>query len=234
MVTIGSAAIVSAAAEAQPARANPALPPFDSSAFRGTAVNNPYFPLEPGAVYVYTIREGTRTSTDSFIVTRDTKVIGGVAAVVVHDRVRRGSSLVEDTYDWYAQDTAGAVWYLGESTTSYAGKKPSTAGSWQHGTDGARAGIVMQARPAPGAAYRQEYRKGVAEDMGRVVSAADIATVPAGRYTDCITTEDWSPLEPDTRERKTYCRGVGLVREITTKGPRELVELASVRRSQLR
>jgi len=234
MVAVGATAIVSAAAAAQPAPASPPVPRFDPRAFRGAGVSNPYFPLAPGAVYVYTIREGGRTSIDSIVVTDETKVIGGVAAVVVHDRVRRGNVIVEDTRDWYAQDTAGTVWYLGEATTSYEGKKPSAAGSWEHGVDGARAGIIMQARPAPGAAYRQEYRKGVAEDMGRVVSAADIATVPAGRYTDCITTEDWSPLEPETMERKTYCRGVGLVREITTKGAREVVELVSVRRSQPR
>ena len=234
MVAVGSAAIVSAAAAAQPAPASAPVPRFDPRAFRAGGVSNPYFPLEPGAVYVYTIREGGRTSIDSIVVTGETKVIGGVAAVVVHDRVRRGKVIVEDTRDWYAQDTAGTVWYLGEATTSYEGKTPSTAGSWEHGVDGARAGIIMQARPAPGAPYRQEYRKGVAEDMGRVVSAGDIATVPAGHYTDCITTEDWSPLEPETMERKTYCPGVGLVRETTTKGSREVTELVSLRRSQPR
>ena len=90
----------------------------------------------------------------------------------------------------------------------------------------------MHARPVVGAAYRQEYRKAVAEDMGRVVSVDDTASVPAGRYSGCITTEDWSPLEPETLERKTYCRGVGVVREITVKGGREVVELVAIRQSR--
>jgi hypothetical protein len=155
-----------------------------------------------------------------------------VQAVVVQDRVRRDGKIVEDTDDWYAQDTAGTVWYMGEATISYEGKMPSLSGSWQHGVAGARAGIIMHARPVVGVAYRQEYRKGVAEDMGRVVSVDDTVSVPAGRYSGCITTEDWSPLEPEVLERKTYCRGIGVVREITTKGGSEVVELVVMRRPE--
>jgi hypothetical protein len=223
--------LVATGASAQ-GTATPPIPRFDPGAFRAAAVTNPFFPLEPGTVYVYSVREGARTSVDSITVTREQKTIGRVSVVVVHDRVRRDGKIVEDTHDWYAQDTAGTVWYLGEATTSYEGKRPNTSGSWQHGANGARAGIIMHARPVVGAAYRQEYRKGVAEDMGRVVSVDDTASVPAGRFTGCVTTEDWSPLEPETMERKTYCRGVGVVREMTTKGGHELVELVAIRRAQ--
>jgi hypothetical protein len=232
-VSLLCACLLSSWAHAQPSAA-PAVPHFDPGAFRGAPITNQFFPLEPGTVYIYSVRDGARTSVDSVIVTRDTKRIGGVTAVVVRDVVRRGGTLIEETYDWYAQDTSGTVWYLGEATTSYEGKKPSTNGSWEHGVAGASAGIIMHARPSFGAAYRQEYRKGVAEDMGRVISTNDIATVPAGRYRGCITTEDWSPLEPETMERKTYCPGVGVVREVTTKGGHEVVELVSIRRPQPR
>ena len=92
---------------AQPVPAAPLVPRFDPGAFRDASVTNPFFPLEPGAVYVYAIREGTRTSVDSITVTREKKRVGGVAVVVVHDRVRRAGKIVEDTRDWYAQDTAG-------------------------------------------------------------------------------------------------------------------------------
>jgi len=235
MVACASACLMaSQPGVAQPAPTAPPVPRFDPGAFRDASVTNPFFPLEPGAVYVYAIREGTRTSVDSITVTREKKRVGGVAVVVVHDRVRRAGKIVEDTRDWYAQDTAGTVWYLGEATTSYEGKTPNTNGSWEHGVSGARAGIIMQARPTVGGAYRQEYRKGIAEDMGRVVSVDDSVSVPAGRYSGCITTEDWSPLEPETMERKIYCRGVGVVREMTTKGGNEVVELVSMRRPQAR
>jgi hypothetical protein len=226
-----SVCVAAACGFASYAAAQP-VPRFDPGAFRDGAVTNPFFPLEPGVVYVYTVREGTRTSVDSITVTRQRKRIGGVAVVVVHDRVRRDGKIIEDTDDWYAEDTTGTVWYMGEATTSFEGKKPSTSGSWQHGVAGARAGIIMHARPVVGVAYRQEYRKGVAEDMGRVVSVDDTVSVPAGRYSGCITTEDWSPLEPEVMERKTYCRGVGVVREITTKGGSEVVELVVMRRPE--
>ena len=42
--------------------------------------------------------------------------------------------LVEDTYDWYAQDKDGNIWYLGEDTKEYEnGKVESTEGSWEAG-----------------------------------------------------------------------------------------------------
>ena len=64
-------------------------------------------------------------------VTHDTKEILGVAAVVVRDRVYLEGELKEDTFDWYAQDEQGNVWYLGEDTKEYEnGQVVSTAGSW--------------------------------------------------------------------------------------------------------
>jgi hypothetical protein len=101
--------------------------------------------------------------------------------VVVRDRVVRGGTVLEDTDDWYAQDTLGAVWYLGEDTREFrGGRVVSTEGSWQAGVAGARAGVMMPAHPAVGESYRQEHRRGVAEDMGRVWSVDDTVTVPAG------------------------------------------------------
>ena len=43
--------------------------------------------------------------------------------------------LVEDTFDWYAQDKAGNVWYFGEDTKEYKnGRVVSTEGSWRAGS----------------------------------------------------------------------------------------------------
>ena len=74
----------------------------------------------------------------------------------------------------------------------------------------------MWADPAShlGTSYRQEYRRGVAEDMGKVVSVEGDVAVPYGSLRGCIGTEDTSVLEPQVRERKDYCRGIGLTREI--------------------
>jgi hypothetical protein len=186
-------------------------------------IDNPYLPLRPGSRWVY--RETTAEKTVQRVVvtvTHRTRLIAnGVTARVVHDRVTERGRLVEDTYDWYAQDRRGNVWYLGEDTKEYEnGKVVSTEGSWEAGVDGARPGIVMLARPRPGATYKQENRPGEAEDMARVL----------GRFGDTVLTRDWNPLQRGAVEFKLYARGVGLVLALgASNGDRE--ELVSFKRA---
>lgn len=68
----------------------------------------------------------------------------------------------------------------------------------------------MKARPKVGDTYRQEYLKGVAEDMATVLSHTGTATVPYGVFDKLLLTRDWTPLKPGVTERKYYARGVGL------------------------
>ena len=49
----------------------------------------------------------------------ETRVIEGITATVVRDTVYVDGELAEDTYDWFAQDKDGNVWYLGEDTHEY-------------------------------------------------------------------------------------------------------------------
>jgi hypothetical protein len=204
------------------------MPPFDPAGFT-TVVDNPYFPLVPGTVMVYETREGRTSGTDTIVVTRETKGILGVAALVVRDRAYQGGKLVEESFDWYAQDRKGNVWYLGEDTKEYRdGKVVSTAGSWEAGRDSARGGIIMPAVPEVGMEYRQEYRPGVAEDMARVLSLNARALVLGDSATACLETEDWSPLERGVRERKVYAPGYGLVEERTVAGGDEGMRLVKL------
>ena len=180
------------------------------------AVTNPFLPWTPGTVYTY---GGAEDITIEVLV--DTKIVNGVAATEVRDRVFVAGALVEDTYDWYAQDLDGNVWYLGEDTKEYEnGVVVSTEGSWTWGTDGALPGIVMWGDPAAhlNESYRQEYLKGEAEDFGKVIATGLGVTVPFGNYTDCVRTLDTSALDPSAREHKTYCAGVGLVLETEEDG----------------
>lgn len=139
--------------------------------------------------------------------------------------------LVEDTNDIFAQDAAGNVWYLGESVKNIKnGNVVSSSGSWQWGVDGALPGIVMWASPADhvGPDYQQEYYVGKAEDYGKVMAVNQSVTVPAGSFTGCIITDDWTPLEPKAaHDNKTYCPNVGEVRLITV-GEVEKIELISL------
>ena len=101
----------------------------------------------------------------------------------------------------------------------------STEGSWVAGVKGGKPGIIMPAAITPGKPYRQEYQPGVAEDMGQIVAVGETVTVPAGTYTGCVKTKDWSLLEPGY-EFKWYAKGVGCVREEST--AKEIAELETV------
>jgi hypothetical protein len=187
-------------------------------------IDNPFFPLQPGTKWTYGGDEKVVVT-----VTADTKLILGVAATVVRDQVFVGGKLEEDTFDWFAQDRQGNVWYFGEQTAEYTnGKVSSTKGSWTGGVDGAQPGIVMLAQPRVDDAYRQEYLAGEAEDLAKVTALSGKVTVPAGAYGDVLVTEEWTPLEPAIRERKIYARGIGLVESRTIKGGSEVVQLERV------
>ena len=186
-----------------------------------TRIDNPYLPMRPGSRWVYreTDAAGAVQRVVVKVTRRTRRIANGVTARVVRDTVTERGRLVEDTFDWFAQDRAGNVWYLGEDTTDYEDGRPvSTAGSWEAGVDGARAGIAMLARPRPGRGYRQEHAAGEAEDRARVLSLDDQAEVPAGHFEDVLTTKDWNPLEPRALEYKLYARGVGLVLAVQVSG----------------
>ena len=167
-------------------------------------------------------------------VTRRTKLIAnGVTARVVRDVATEGGRPVEVTDDWYAQDRAGNVWYLGEATTEYEDGRPvSTEGSFEAGVDGAQAGIAMPARPVPGLSYRQQYYAGEAEDAGAIVTVGEEQVqVPFGRFTRrVLMTRDLVPTEPSVQELKFYAPGVGMVLSVHTDGAGGRAELVSFRR----
>jgi hypothetical protein len=177
-----------------------------------------YFPLKPGAHYIFRAEtdEGEEITDDT--VTSDTKEILGVQAIVVHDIVTLDGSKIEETFDWYAQDKDGNVWYFGEDSRQFeSGVQTGTEGSWEAGVDGAKAGIIMLACPKVGNTYRQEFLKDVAEDVGRVASLSKPATVPYGSFPSCLKTLDTSLLDPGADEYKFYAKGVGLVLEVEKK-----------------
>jgi hypothetical protein len=195
-------------------------------------IDNPYLPLLPGMRWVYegdSDGEHERTEVE---VTGETRQILGITATVVRDTVYVDGEMAEDTYDWFAQDREGNVWYLGEDTHEYEdGKAVSSEGAWEAGVDGAMPGIAMPAHPAVGHAYRQEYLTGEAEDMGEITDVGVAKTIGLGAYEDVVVTRDWTPLEPDVVEEKWYAAGVGLIREGATAGPAGSTELVEITRA---
>jgi hypothetical protein len=185
-------------------------------------IDNPFLPLLPGSRWRY---EETTTNGEVETITVEVlderRTVMGVETIVVHDIVAGpDGEIIEDTFDWYAQDGDGNVWYFGEDTTSFDEGTASKDGSWEAGRRGALPGIVMPARvEVSDVGYRQEYLAGEAEDMGQIIADHGSVAVPAGTFDDVIRTRDWTPLEPDVVEQKTYARGVGLVYEAKVEGP---------------
>ncbi|MBM3243165.1 hypothetical protein FJZ31_43450 [Candidatus Poribacteria bacterium] len=204
--------------------------PIINSATFVAKVDNPYFPLKPGTTFIYQGETEDGTERNEIVVTDQTKNILGVTAIVVWDRVWLEDELIEETYDWYAQDKDGNVWYFGEDSKEYEnGKVVSAKGSWEAGVAGAKPGIIMKANPQIGDSYRQEYYKGEAEDMADVLSLNESVSVPYGSFENCLKTKDWTPLEPDVVEHKYYAPGVGVVLEVMVKGETQRMELVDIR-----
>jgi hypothetical protein len=183
-------------------------------------IDNPYLPYPVGASWTYEGTEDGETETVKVTVTPERKEIMGISATVVRDTVTTGDGeVVEDTYDWFAQDRDGNVWYLGEDSTEFEnGKAVGTSGSWEAGVDGALPGIVMHAHPEVGQAYRQEYYVGEAEDLAEVDQLDATENVPFGDFDQLVVIKEWNPLEPDVVEEKYFAPGVGLVLEVKTEG----------------
>lgn len=186
-------------------------PEIDPNNFT-THINNPYFTLTPGTSFSFRAKTDQGTETQAMIVTNLTREVNGVEVLVVWDRVWLNGQLIEETYDWYAQDADGNVWYFGEESREYEKRKvKNTHGSWEYGVDGAQPGIIMLADPAVGETYRQEYYAGEAEDMAEVVALNETVETPYGKFSDCLKTKDTTPLEPNVLEFKYYCPEVGMV-----------------------
>lgn len=195
-----------------------------------SAADNRFFPLKPGTTFFYEGTEDGAPASDEVSVTHEVKRILGVDCTVVHDRVFEYGVLVEDTFDWYAQDVDGNVWYFGEDTKELdpQGHVISTEGSWEAGVNGAEPGIIMEANPRPGDRYHQEIAPGVAEDMAEVLSLDKPAPVPYGRFDESLLIKEWSPLEPGVLEHKYYAEDVGFILGVMVKGGHERTELVRI------
>lgn len=214
---------------AAPVAAGPVLPDFDAANFAPgpPAGDHPYFPLVP--LTLSRLREvvvdpdtgETEVESVESLVTTDTEQIAGVTARVVHEREFTDGLLSEDTFDWFAQDKLGNVWYMGEDTTNFEyddeGNLIGTdkEGSWRAGVDGAKPGFIMPAFPPEiGFSYFQEFAPNAeALDQAVIISLDETITVPAGTFSDVLQTQETTELEPDDVENDYYARGIGPILE---------------------
>lgn len=209
------------------ARAVPVLPDFEAATFvPGAPIDNRYFPVLDPHVRVYVSGEGGEDERFELQRTGPGRTLLGVQTTAVRDRAFEGGVLVEDTFDYFAQDTAGNVWYFGEDVVNYRYDDEGTLvgtdseGSWRAGEnladpsgDPAAPGFIMPADPAVGFEYFQEFAPDdQAVDQARVFSIVPLLDTPLGELADVVQILETNPLEPDDREFKLYAPGRGLVR----------------------
>ncbi len=180
-----------------------------------TEITNTYFPAPVGKTYIYEGHTGDGLERIEEKRLTSTKTIQSIECVIVNFKAYLNGILIEEAFDWYAQDNDGTVWYFGEAVDNYNpdGTFKDHAGSWEAGVDGAKPGIIMPANPTLGLAYREEYYFNEAEDEAEITSVNLNVSIPFGIFTNCIRTSNWTELEPDANENKFYAPGIGLVKE---------------------
>lgn len=195
------------------------------------AIDNPYFPLIPGTTFIYEggSEEDNTTIQTEVVVTNETREVMGINTTVVKETDYEDGELIEETFDWYAQDNEGNVWYFGEDSRKYEdGEVVSTAGSWEAGVNNSKPGIIMKGDPQVGDAYYQEFSPDEAEDQAEVVSLNETVNISYGIFENCLMTREWNPLEPENEENKYYAPGVGLLIEEEVEGGDERLELVEI------
>jgi hypothetical protein len=195
----------------------------------GRTVDNTWFPLKPGTGFHFRGTADGKAQTDDMIVTDKVKLVLGVRCTVVEDTVSQNGKPIERTFDWYAQDRRGNVWYMGEDSLELKhGRFVRADDSWEAGVKGAKAGIIMPGHPRRGMVYRQEYYPpGGALDQARVLGTSGPVRVPAGTYGRVLDTIEWSPVEPQL-EKKHYVAGIGEIKEEVVAGGHEQFQLVRV------
>ena len=193
-------------------------------------VTNALFPLKVGRTLVYTGVKDGKVALNIATTTSKTRIVDGVRTRVLEDRLYLDNVLEERTSDYYSQDRCGNVWYFGEDTAKLdpRGHVVSTEGSFHAGVNGAKAGVFMQARPQLGRQFRQEWFRGHAEDVFKVIGLDATVRVPLGSFRHVLRTSERTDLEPAVLDNKYYVRGIGEVAELSVRGPAERLRLVAI------
>ena len=214
------------------AKADPCiLPDFDPAEFdTSTDITNPFFTLPQGKAFCYQSDSEDGERNEVTVTNCKPLDIGGVSTIIVRDVVKdEDGNRLEDTFDFYAQDNAGNVWYLGEATkeclvddtegtwnANDASPCPDsdncpTAGEDDYCSCGGDPGTIMLADPMLGNCYQQEFLPDHAEDIAKVMSLNATVSVPyelGSCDQECLKTKEWTPLANGDIEYKFYTKNL--------------------------
>ena len=201
--------------------AAPFLPDFGAATWvSGAPINHPYLPITSSNILHYEgVANGVPEKFD-FSATGVGPTILGVATTVRQDRVFQEDRIHEDTLDYFAQDTVGNVWYLGEDVVNYKYDATghllgtNTSSSWRAGVNNALPGFFMPADLKPGFHYYQEFAPfDGANDEGQTLTTHRTQSTVLGNYTDVLAVLETAGS--GARGIKYYALGIGLIAEET-------------------
>jgi len=173
---------------------------------------NRFFILAPGYQQTFEGKEAGKQTVLTITVLNQTKIVDGVETRIVVEHETADGQLAEVSSNYFAISVKTSdVFYFGEDVDEYEnGKVVSHNSSWLAGVNGAHFGMQMPGTPLLGARYYQEVAPKQAMDRAEVKSLVDTLDTPAGKFVNCLNTEETSDLE-SAREIKLYAPGIGLI-----------------------
>lgn len=149
-----------------------------------------------------------------------------VESLGMEDRIFVGGLLEEVALDYFAQDDAGTVYYLGEDVDEYdengkLAKHNPPEDAWLTGKDTPVPGVIIPAHPKVGDQFKSEDVSDKIDETDEVVAVGETTTVPAGKFENCVKIKE--TLADGSVEFKLYAPGVGVVRETPATGDELLI-----------
>ena len=176
-----------------------------------TLGRNQFFILEPGYQLILENKKGGKLV---ITVLNETRKIGETETRIVEENESENGQPVEISRNFFAFcKQTGSVYYFGEEVDLYKnGKVVKGKDAWL-AEGNHKAGVAMPGLILLGARYYQEIAPGVAMDRAEIISLSETKQTPAGNFTNCLKTEETTPLEPREKEYKLYAPGIGLIQD---------------------
>ena len=175
---------------------------------------NRYCVLMPGWQLVLEGKDKGKAMQLTITVLNETRVVDGVETRIVEEKETADGQLVEISRNFFAiSKKTSDVFYFGEEVDIYKnGKVDNHEGAWLAGVAGARFGLAMPGQALIGARYHHEVAPKVAMDRAEVISISETVETKAGKFVNCLKTEETSTLEPG-KGHKHYAVGIGVIED---------------------
>lgn len=194
-------------------------------------IDNPYLPLAKlKQDIIEGSEDGKKTRVERTLlpdIHKTFKVAGQkIDSLCMEDRIFVSGVIEEVALDYFAQDDAGTVYYLGEDVDEYdqQGKLAThnpPEDAWLTAKDTPVPGIIIPAHPKVGDKFKSEDVSDKIDETDEIVALGESTTVPAGKFENCVEIKE--TLGDGSIEFKLYAPGVGVVRETPATGDELLI-----------